>query len=96
MKQILCMPTLSYYLTFFNSSSEAYFGMAAAADFCRANLIRYLSSKAKCMGETWKTPTGKKGKNFIRVQPVEFYLQNVLVLVVASLYLTDDVSAVCS
>jgi hypothetical protein len=48
------------------------------------------------MGETWKTPTGKKGKNFIRVQPVEFYLQNVLVLVVASLYLTDDVSAVCS
>lgn len=48
------------------------------------------------MGETWKTPSEKKGKNFIRVQPVEFYLQNVLVLVVASLYLTDDVSPVRS
>jgi hypothetical protein len=48
------------------------------------------------MGETWKTPTEKKRKNFTRVQPVEFYLQNELVLVVASLYLTDDVSAVCS
>jgi hypothetical protein len=89
------MPTLSYYFTFFNSSLEACFGMAAAADFCRA-LIRYLRSKAKCMGETWKTPTEIKGKNFIRVQPVEFYLQIVLVLVIASLYLTDDVSPVRS